>query len=260
MENATEAGPKEKKNRHRSPNYPTVGLKEAVERVRKFYDVDGKAGAPSKVAAVHIGFASPHGQALSVLAALKKFGLIAPSGERLVPTQRAIEITMLPVTDSRRAKALKDAALDPPIYAELIEQHRGTGFPSDEVLESELVTYHGFNRNSVAGFVKDFRETLDFAGLSDLSQLELEPENEETQNMTETQGQMPNPLATPLLGGPSTPKQISGIMVNAWTLSPHASAELRINGTVNAEELELLRDYVEITIKALSRKAENQGT
>jgi len=38
----------------------------------------------------------------------------------------------------------------------LIEQHRQTGFPTDDVLKSELVTYKAFNPNSVAGFVKDF--------------------------------------------------------------------------------------------------------
>jgi hypothetical protein len=169
----------DKKPRHRSPNYPAVGLREAVERVKKLYERDGKAGAPSNLAAVHIGFESAHGQAMTYLAALKKFGLVDMSNNRVVPTQRAIEILNLPENDPRRIKALKDAALSPSIYMELIEQHRDTGFPADDVLQSELVTYKSFNPNSVERFVRDFKETLDFAGLSDLSQLKLERENEE---------------------------------------------------------------------------------
>jgi hypothetical protein len=178
MEKAKEPEVKEKKQRQRSPNYPAIGLRDAIERVRKLYETDGKAGAPDKLAAVHIGFASAHGQAMTVLAALKKFGLVELSNGRLVPTQRAIEILNLPETDPRRLQALKDAALSPAIYSELVQQHMETGFPADDVMQSELVTYKGFNRTAVAGFVKDFKDTLDFAGLSDLSQLKSQTEEE----------------------------------------------------------------------------------
>lgn len=243
----------EKKTRHRSPNYPAVGLRNAVERVRSLYQTDGKAGAPAKLAAVHIGFASPHGEAMSVVAALKKFGLVETTKGRVAPTQRAIEIINLPDSDSRRIQALKDAALSPTIYRELIEQHRDTGFPADDVLQSELVTYKDFNPKAVSGFVKDFKDTLDFAGLSDLTKLESETERqaEEPSEMPETQ--MQPPKAIPPLAQPVGQKKTS---VNSWTLSPEVSAQLRIDGEVNKEDLDLLRDYVEITIKALSRKQE----
>jgi hypothetical protein len=163
---------KEVKTRHRSPAYPAVGLREAVTRADKFYKTDRKAGAPAEIAVKHMGFATAHGQAMSVLAALKKFGLVAESSGRIVPTQRAIEIIELPADDPRRLKALRDAALSPVIYRELIEKHRETGWPADDVLEAELVTYKNFNSNSVEGFVKDLRDTLDFAGLTDISVIE----------------------------------------------------------------------------------------
>jgi hypothetical protein len=60
----------------------------------------------------------------SVVTTLKKFGLLEPSEDRLVPTQRALEIYNLTESDPRRIQELKDAALSPPIYRELIEQHR----------------------------------------------------------------------------------------------------------------------------------------
>ena len=161
----------EKKRRHRSPNYPAVGLREAIDRVRKFMTVDGRAGATPEIAAKHIGYASAHGQAYSVLAALKKFGLAEDKDGRIVPTQRAIEIISLPENDLRRTKAIRDAALLPSVYVELIEQYRKTGLPSDETLEGELKAYRGFNPNAVKEFLKGFRETLEFAGLSDLDAL-----------------------------------------------------------------------------------------
>ena len=155
-----------KKERHRSPNYPAVGLREAVERARKFYMADGKAGAPAKLAAVHIGFTKPHGQAMSVLAALKRFGLIAESGGRMVPTQAAIEILNLPDNDPRRRAAIQESALGPPIYKELVEKHRSTGLPHPDVLKAELVTYRNFNPAAVRGFVSDFIDTLEYAGIA----------------------------------------------------------------------------------------------
>jgi hypothetical protein len=164
----------DKKSRHRSPSYPAVGLREAVQRVKSLYERDGRAGASPRLTAVHIGFQSAHGQAMSVVAALKKFGLIELVKDRFVPTQRALEIINLPEEDSRRIQALKDAAISPTIYRELIEKHQDTGFPSDDVLTSELVTYRGFNPNSVEAFVKDFRDTIAFAGLSEMEELKAQ--------------------------------------------------------------------------------------
>lgn len=168
----------EKKPRHRSPNYPAVGLREACDRAAKLYKVDGKAGAPPQLAAVHIGFSKPHGQAMSVLAALKKFGLVTEANGRIILTQRALEIVNLPSEDPRRVQALRDAVLSPPVYQELIDQHKETGWPSDDVVERELVTYRNFNPNAVKGFVADLRDSLEFAGLSDFNTLEYGVEDQ----------------------------------------------------------------------------------
>lgn len=172
---ATEVGKvqptQEKKKRHRSPNYPAVGLQEAIDRLNKFFVADGKAGATQDMAAKHIGFASDHGWAYSVLSALKKFGLVEEKNGRVVPTQRAIEIVSLPEKDDRRLAAIREAAQLPAIYAELIDQYKATGLPSDETLEGELKAYKGFNPNTVKDFLQGFKETLEFAGLSDFSVL-----------------------------------------------------------------------------------------
>ena len=156
----------DKKKRHRSPNYPSVGLKEAITRTENYMKVNFKAAALPEAAAKAIGFSSAHGSAMSVLAALKKFGLMEDKDGRVVPTQRGIEIVNLPKTDERRLKAIRDAAVRPPLYAELLEQYKATKIPSDEVLEGELTTYKGFSANAAKEFIKGFRETLEFAGLS----------------------------------------------------------------------------------------------
>jgi len=172
----TETG---KKKRQRSPNYPAVGLKEAIDRLKLFMKEDGRAGAAPAIAARHIGFATAHGQAYSTLAALKKFGLVEDKDGRVVPTQRAAEINSLPENDARRLKAIREAALLPTTFSELIAEYRDTGLPSEETLAGELVAYKGFNPNGVKEFLKAFKETLEFAGLSDFSVLGSEPKVDE---------------------------------------------------------------------------------
>lgn len=188
--------------RHRSPNYPAVGLREAVERLRNLYAKDGKAGAPAQLAAVHIGFGKAHGQAMSVLAALKKFGLIVESSGRFVPTQRGLEIVNLPNDDARRQKAIQEAVLEPSIYRELIEKHRESGWPADDVLASELVTYKNFNPKSANGFVVDLKDSLDFSGLS--QEVALESDQEVDSEMIEEAQTQPNRIVN--LSGSSAGK------------------------------------------------------
>jgi hypothetical protein len=153
-------------------------LREAVDRLKKLYEKDGKAGAPAEIAAVHIGFGKPHGQAMSVLAALKRFGLVAENGGRFAPSQRGLEILNLPTDDPRRQKALCDAVLEPSIYRELIDKHRESGWPANEVVASELETYKGFIKKAAIALVEDLKDSLEFSGLSSEGALVSKDEEE----------------------------------------------------------------------------------
>jgi hypothetical protein len=75
QEQAVKAQSVADKSRQRSPNYPAIGLRAAIEKVRLLYDADKKAGAPIDVALSHMGFSKRHGQAMTILSALKKFRL-----------------------------------------------------------------------------------------------------------------------------------------------------------------------------------------
>jgi hypothetical protein len=175
----SEAAAPQKMKRQRSPNYPTVGLREAIDRTKRFITANGKAGAMPAIATKLIGFASAHGQAYSTLSALKKFGLLEEKDGRVVPTQRGMEVVSLPDADPRRLKAIRDAAISPTIYAEVLEQYKDTNIPNDDTLAGELVAYKGFNPNGVKEFLKAFRETIEFAGLSDLTVLGSDTKAEE---------------------------------------------------------------------------------
>src|ERR1700683_108438 len=161
------AQPKESKTRDRSPSYPSIGLREAIERVRRLYESDGKAGAPMEAAFRSIGFGGKNGASLKVMAALRKFDLVQYQAGRAVPTKMALDILVFEDDDERKKAAKRTAALSPDIYRELVESYREAGrLPSDTSLKSELIADAGFNRNSVDAFLKDFRDTLEFAGLA----------------------------------------------------------------------------------------------
>jgi len=236
----------EKSKRHRSPNYPYVGLRQAVERVRKLYEKDGKAGAPPEIAAVHIGFGKPHGEAMSVLAALKKFGLVSESNGRLAPTQRALEIINLSEADIRRRQAIQDAVMEPAIYRELIEQHRESGWPSNDVLASELVTYRNFNPNAVNAFVEELKDSLQFSGLSEIVALELTVEDSipimqdsiqvrQSEAGTSSQGR-----TVPL----SAPRIVKEILTQR--VSPDCTAQVVFDGAVTQKAVEKLIAYLQL--------------
>ncbi|HEY3129588.1 MAG TPA: hypothetical protein VGL91_09020 [Acidobacteriota bacterium] len=189
VQEKTTEGSEHKKTRQRSPNYPAVDLKDAVERAEKLWKADGKVGAPVKAAVQHIGFSSDHGLAMSVLSALKKFGLIEDKNGRIIPTKQAIDILSFPEGHERHSRALKNAAIQPVIYRKLLKRYMSVGnIPSDASLEPELIADEGFNPKSVSSFIKDFRATLEFAGILEENKLKLSSVGDLDENSDSSNG------------------------------------------------------------------------
>jgi hypothetical protein len=154
-----------KKRRVRSPAYPAESLEAAVGRVKKLYEADNESGSTVESAAVHMGFNKAHGEALSVLAGLKKFGLVELRGDRVVVTKRAVSILFF-ADQERGQNARREAVMLPQLYRELFNRFKGKKLPSDQTLRSELIADKGFNPKAVDGFLKDFRASLVYAGIS----------------------------------------------------------------------------------------------
>jgi hypothetical protein len=146
--------------RHRSPNYPGISLKAAVEKITVWYKADGLVASPTDAAMKLM-----KGDYGRVVSALKSFGLATEDNGRLKLSQRGVDIVARAADDAKRKQALKDAALSPAIYRELLKEYIG-GLPSDTTLQSELIAGKKFNPKFVADFIIDFRSTLEFAGIS----------------------------------------------------------------------------------------------
>ncbi len=254
------------RSRQRSPNYPAIGLRSALERVGRLYAADKKAGAPLDAAYRHMGFAGRNGKSAVVLSALKKFGLIEDVNGRVAPTQRAVEILVLSKDDPRRLKAIKEAALSPDIYRDLYERYREVGIPSEETLKSELIAYSQFNPNAVDDFVQSFMETLDFASITTGHEVGSEAVGDAMfQDAAILTKQKTFIASDGMLQAPTTNARSFNFKTYTFPLSDSLEAELKVPVGLSADHLILLREFVEFTIRALGRpslseqpKAESQ--
>jgi hypothetical protein len=144
----------------RSPSYPVIGLKEAVERVGAVYARDYQNPIPRAVAVQHMGYNSLNGKSLGVLSALSKFGLIEGRGDDTRVTDLAVSVIAHPAGSQERALAIRSAASNPGLFSELDARFQG-GRASDQAIRSYLLTMK-FIPPAADIAVRAYRETKQF--------------------------------------------------------------------------------------------------
>jgi hypothetical protein len=195
---ATKTETPQKRTKQRSPAYPFIGLKTAIERAKEFYKHDTRNAASVPVAVKHWGYKEKSSGGIQTIAALISFGLLQDSGSGEDRKVQLSDIGLRIVMDERtqsseRDKLIKQAALTPKIHAILWNRFK-TDLPSDENLRYELRITYKFNDNAVGDFIQEYRDTISFAKLSgsdSISPPSLETEgvdgSEEEQTMQEQQ-------------------------------------------------------------------------
>lgn len=165
--------------KHRSPAYPFISLKKALERAKTLYEHDKRHPTPLPVAAKHWGYGEKSSGGLQTVSALKQYALLEDvgggGGRRVKLTDLALAILLDEVPNSPdRAKAVKRAALNPKLYAEMFEKW-GIELPSDESVRTYLKRDKLFNDDAVGGVIKDYKDTLEYAKLTESDKI---PESE----------------------------------------------------------------------------------
>ena len=314
MSDQETAKKKEQKPRHRSPNYPIFGLRAAVSKVQALYKADGLAPAQKLAAIKHMGYDKFHSDAARAISALKSFGLVEESAERIKLTQRGIDVVVRQKGDLRYDSAIREAAKGPDIYEELIDDYRESGFPSDQTLKAELIAVKKFNPIAVDSFIRDLKDTLAFANLSpeemvdskeigaahdepavikvgDLVQWESNGQTQfrDPQRVREITpdgkwafveasatglplGELtkmdaitpdvqhaPTPPTPPAGRTAQGASHTTGMRSYSWALSGDFNARMDLFGEAETEEdIDALKDYVDITIKALKRSLKSR--
>ncbi len=151
----------------RSPLYPFIPLQKAIERAKTLYAVSKKN--PSRVATV-VGtwkYGPKSSGGMQTIAALKQFGLLADQGvgesRRLTITDLALRL-ILGNDEAAHRESVQRAALTPTIHAELWTKWEQE-IPGDAVVRDYLIFDRKFNPAGADDLIREYRETLAFAGL-----------------------------------------------------------------------------------------------
>lgn len=163
-ESGTEAATK-----HRSPAYPSFGLRTAVAKARSFHGAQKRNSVHVDIATETLGYKIKSGSGLRAIAALISFGLIEETGSgenrKVKLTPLAIKILLMPEDDDDRAEAISEAARKPKIYEEMLKLWPD-GLPSDTAINKHLTFEKNFNPEIVHLLIRDFKDTYTYANLA----------------------------------------------------------------------------------------------
>lgn len=155
------------KERQRSPRAPAISLEQAVEKLLIFYKHDRGQSASAASLAEHWGLSPSSSTLVQNVASLKQYGLVAQLDgldKALKPTPRGLQIAMLDENDPLRTAAIKEAALNPPVFRDLWKAW-GSRTPSDRTAAHYLVSTMGFNAPTAAEVIRNYKATISFANI-----------------------------------------------------------------------------------------------
>ena len=227
--NETDSSPRRKV---RSPSFPFISLREAVDRARAFHEAEQRNAARPETAAAHWGYSPKSSGGKQTIAALRAFGLI--EGDTLVKLSgRALRILLDEREASEeRGRLLKQAALMPPLHSKLWERY-GPELPSAQTLRLSLILDEGFNENSVDDFLTEYKETLEFARLR------------------VAEGVTPRPDPAPAPPPPVRTGGTAEVDPVVFPLLDGNAVELRIRRKISPEEVEDLRVMFELWLRKI---------
>lgn len=182
----------------RSPNYPGVDLKFAVERAQRLWETQQTHPAAFEVVMKNLGYSARSGAGSVTFGALKRFGLLEDVEDRRSKlTPLGIEVVRGETTGQRDFDKLREAALFPKVHRAIWDQY-GSDLPSDSVIVFDL-EQKGFTAGGAAEFLGEWKRTMAFAKLAETganvsSETDSQPENlEESAPMSSPTVQNPRP-------------------------------------------------------------------
>jgi hypothetical protein len=223
----------------RSPNYPALGLSQAVEAARKLWDKEKRTPVSIATAATALGYGSLSGPARVSIAAMRQYGLVEkPDPGHVRLSERARDI--LHGTDAEKQTALVAAASGPKLFRELAATHLDG---SDDAIRSYLITKKEFSEEGARKAAKSFRDTLKLASPSASGYNSAEDEAEdEDMDVIETAPRAQNAS----VGSGRTPE--SGVFQLTVPFSKGTiSVQVRVTGdAISPAHLARVRKYLEL--------------
>ena len=171
--------------RHKSPPYPVFDLLTAITKAQLFYTTQKRNLISAAMVAQTLGYSAKNSEGGRAIAALVSFGLFE---EETIKQVRHVKVSALGLNIIRhendtahRLPYLQEAALKPPIYADMVAKWPDE-LPSDLVIIQYLEFDKGYGASGARGLIRTFRSTYDCAQLGSRAPLieEAKKEAEET--------------------------------------------------------------------------------
>jgi hypothetical protein len=169
-EAASKATPETKRQKQgRSPAYPGIPLKTALEKAQAQYDAEGKYAIPMPSAFKAWGYGEKSSGGRETRAALRYYGIIAVEGDGEVGKVKLTEDALRVLLDERedqteKKQIIRRLGLNPAIHKKLLEKFPD-GIKSDATVQHYLMFEEGFNQSAASELVAEFKETASFAEL-----------------------------------------------------------------------------------------------
>jgi hypothetical protein len=156
--------------RKRSPKYPSVGLREAVDLIQKLWGKEKRTSVPPEVIATAWGYKGISGPVRSKIGSVRQYGLLEKDSNGLHLSDLAMDIVAHPQNSKEHLDALQKAALNPELFSRVYSSHKEA---SDEALRAYLIKHEGFNERAMRNFILAYRDAFS------LAKLDLESHTEE---------------------------------------------------------------------------------
>jgi len=167
--------------RTRSPNYPSVSLRQAIGFVAELHKKNRTNVIDRESAARDIGYSGLTGRSIKLLGAMAQFGLVARAGKGdLKVTQTAVDI-LHGLDEDTKIAALRKAGAAPTLFKEIYDRFPD-GIPSENVIRSYLVQ-KGYGDAALAPAIKSFTETNHFLEEVTASESHREEEQDDLDSM-----------------------------------------------------------------------------
>ena len=239
----------------RSPAYPLIPLKAAIERLTAFEaHFKRSAARPEKVGEAWGIKAKAYAD--RTLAALRYFGLIVYQGvgkERRVVISDEGRKYLRAQQEGTRHEVLRAAALRPKQIAKFWSEW-GKDRPTDGACLDDLVLGHGFSDAGASKFLKVYDATISFAGLSDSDKMYFG--NEGVEGLIDDDDSVADDIDPPP-SPPGNQKPRVTLMtgereLTTGLLSKDASFRLIVNGAIGVKEIERLIKKLEFDKEILA--------
>jgi len=232
--------------RARSPEYPAISLKEAIDRVKMVYDKDYQNRLPKKVIAEHMGYKGLSGASLPVLSALTKYGLLEGRGDETRVSDLAMALIAHAPGTPERTAALHTASSLPELFAELDSKFQN-GKASDQAIRSYLLTSK-FIPGAADAAIRAYRETKQLVEAEAGGYIEgglQEPSMSESPELRTVLHRSPAVIRPPATG---TVQEVFNLDEGPVTLS--------VPATLSPASYQDMADRIEIFLRGLKRRSE----